>query len=483
MKCSLVPLLAVLSFSPLFLAAPVQAQDAPPPGVDPNAPPPPEDDQGSGDDQSASYQTFYDQLGNDGQWIQTDNYGYVFQPNVDQSNWAPYTDGHWVYTDEGWMWVSDEPWGWATYHYGRWALLDGIGWVWVPGYQWAPAWVSWRYGDGYCGWAPLPPEANYGGYGSYHFGADVDASFHIGADRYHFVRADQMGDPNVRTAFVSRSRNASLFRGTTNVTNINVGRNFGQHGNAAFSGVSVGGPPIAAINAHASHRVPTVQLTAASSPGISRVHGNSVAVFAPHVNAATATTAHPAAVSRNIGRANLSQGTAANSGAVTHHHQISPTAASSFTGEGTSANAAPQQQQFHSAAAQPQVHHQTAATGSAYAPTGSASPPVHHEAAQAQSFHATESAAPVQHHESAPAQVFHTSQSAPPVEHHESAPQQAFHESAPPQHFEQHQSAPPQVHAAAPPPIQHAAAPAPHPAPAPAPAPAAAAAPPQQKQH
>jgi hypothetical protein len=32
-----------------------------------------------------------------------------------------------------------------------------MGWLWVPGYQWAPAWVSWRYGGDAVGWAPLAP--------------------------------------------------------------------------------------------------------------------------------------------------------------------------------------------------------------------------------------------------------------------------------------------------------------------------------------
>ena len=139
--------------------------------------------------------------------MQTDNYGYVFQPNVSDPDWAPYTDGHWVYTDDGWTWVSDEPWGWATYHYGRWANIDGTGWVWVPGYRWAPAWVSWRYGGGYAGWAPLPPETFYGAeYGEpggyvgigFHFGGDVDVSFGIGAGCYNFVRVEDIGEPNYR---------------------------------------------------------------------------------------------------------------------------------------------------------------------------------------------------------------------------------------------------------------------------------------------
>src|ERR1700692_1388685 len=158
-------LLTVLAFS--FAPILVRAQDVPPP---------PED---QGGDQGASFQTFYDQLGDQGTWVQTDDYGYVFQPNVSDPNWAPYTDGHWAYTDEGWTWVSDESWGWATYHYGRWANIDGTGWVWVPGYQWAPAWVSWRYGGGYCGWAPLPPETFIGAeYGEP--GVAIGIGFHFG---------------------------------------------------------------------------------------------------------------------------------------------------------------------------------------------------------------------------------------------------------------------------------------------------------------
>ena len=135
----LLAVLTVLAFS--FAPTVLHAQDAPPPpDQGAQAPPdqgaPPPGDQG---DQGASFQTFYDNLGEQGNWVQTDDYGYVFQPNVSDPNWAPYTDGHWVYTDQGWAWVSDEPWGWATYHYGRWANIDGTGWVWVPGYRWAPA--------------------------------------------------------------------------------------------------------------------------------------------------------------------------------------------------------------------------------------------------------------------------------------------------------------------------------------------------------
>jgi hypothetical protein len=246
--------------------------------------------------------------------VQTDDYGYVFQPNVSDPDWAPYTDGHWVYTDVGWMWVSDEPWGWATYHYGRWANIDGFGWVWVPGYRWAPAWVSWRYGGGYCGWAPLPPGtflgAEYGGSGgwaSFHFGGDVDVSFGIGAGCYNFVRVGDMGEPNYRGHFINRSNNFVIINKTTNITNINITRNGGAAAN--FRGVAVGGPPINQVNAHSQQHIATVQLTAANQPGQSNVQGNSLAVYAPRMNPSSVHQARPATVSQTITHPTFNRGT------------------------------------------------------------------------------------------------------------------------------------------------------------------------------
>jgi hypothetical protein len=302
---ALSPFLAILTALSFALAPTLgRAQDAPPP---------PPDDQGDQSDQGASFQTFYDQLGSQGTWVQTDDYGYVFQPNVSDPDWAPYTDGHWVYTDEGWMWVSDEPWGWATYHYGRWANIDGFGWVWVPGYRWAPAWVSWRYGGGYCGWAPLPPGtfvgAEYGGPGgwdTFHFGGDVDLSFGIGAGFYTFLRVGDMGEPNYHGHYLNRNNNYVIINKTTNVTNINITNN---NGAAGFNGVTVGGPKISTVNAHARDRVPTVQLAAASQPGQSTLRGNSLGVYAPRMNPTSVRTAKPASVAQTLSHPTFNRGT------------------------------------------------------------------------------------------------------------------------------------------------------------------------------
>src|SRR6185436_11642385 len=103
---------------------------------------------------------FYTPLSPYGEWVVVGGYGRCWRPARVEVGWRPYTSGHWELTDAGWYWASDEPWGWATYHYGRWEMSAGYGWIWVPQTEWAPAWVSWRSGGGYVGWAPLPPRVS-----------------------------------------------------------------------------------------------------------------------------------------------------------------------------------------------------------------------------------------------------------------------------------------------------------------------------------
>jgi hypothetical protein len=179
-----------------------------------------------------SYDVFYDQLADDGQWYYDDTYGYVFQPDVavNTSDWHPYSDGHWDDTDRGWYWDSNERFGWATYHYGRWVLVDGEGWVWVPGNEWAPAWVSWRDSEEYCGWAPLPPEC-----GSVSVGISVggwcDSYWGVGPGWYSFIPWHAWHSPSYVGAFAPYSQNVTIINNTRNVTNIynnnNVVNNFG----------------------------------------------------------------------------------------------------------------------------------------------------------------------------------------------------------------------------------------------------------------
>ena len=87
-----------------------------------------------------------------------------------------------------------------------------------------------------------------------------------------------------------------MINNTRNVTNINVTNNY--YGGAAgnFRNVSTGGPSLADVNAHAHTHVQTVHLANANQAGRSTLQGNSLAVYAPHMNGASAHTARPAQV-------------------------------------------------------------------------------------------------------------------------------------------------------------------------------------------
>jgi hypothetical protein len=146
-----------------YPAQPPGSYPAQPPGGYPAGPPtavPGDEPYGVAVDDDAagavSAATFEEPLRAHGEWTEVGGYGRVWRPRV-PPGWRPYYYGRWEWTTEGWLWVSDEPFGWATYHYGRWTWGRGLGWIWVPGYQWAPAWVTWRYGGDAVGWAPLAP--------------------------------------------------------------------------------------------------------------------------------------------------------------------------------------------------------------------------------------------------------------------------------------------------------------------------------------
>jgi hypothetical protein len=127
-----------------------------------------------------------------GQWVQHPRWGEVWIPEQVPPDWQPYRLGHWAYTDEwGWYWDSEEDFGWVTYHYGRWVFDRGLGWIWIPGKEWGPAWVDWRQGDDFVGWAPLPPDEA------------IDEDYET-PDTYMFVRAGDLLAPRAYEVFLER---------------------------------------------------------------------------------------------------------------------------------------------------------------------------------------------------------------------------------------------------------------------------------------
>jgi hypothetical protein len=183
---------------------------------------------GQGDEGQAGTQYFHQRLSPYGRWETHANYGEVWRPRV-AAGWRPYTTGHWVYTDYGWTWAADESWGWAPFHYGRWYQDASLGWGWVPGNVWAPAWVDWRNGGGYVGWAALPPEAGFtAGVGVSFGGFDLNAA--LVPSYFCFVPERSMLEPRLGTFIVSPTRNAEILRGSSTLNGIAMvnGRVFNQ---------------------------------------------------------------------------------------------------------------------------------------------------------------------------------------------------------------------------------------------------------------
>lgn len=114
-------------------------------------------------------------LDNNGTWVNTPEYGYVWTPAVVFAGWVPYRFGHWAWIAPwGWTWIDDARWGYAPFHYGRWLQYHND-WCWVPGPRrvrpvYAPALVGW-FRDGAIGtavaprggvaWFPLGPREVY----------------------------------------------------------------------------------------------------------------------------------------------------------------------------------------------------------------------------------------------------------------------------------------------------------------------------------
>jgi hypothetical protein len=189
---------------------------------------------------------FYDSLAPYGDWINIGGHGPCWRPEVEEG-WSPYTDGYWAYTDVGWTWVSHEPFGSIVYHYGRWLITDR-GWCWVPGADWSPAWVSWRTGDDYIGWAPLPPEVPW--HPQRGISTWVDVHTEIGPGYYRFCDVRDFAAPVLTNVLLRPSRNAVIMVRTQNVTNITV-RN---------STVYCGGPRYGWVSENASGGVPLLRV-------------------------------------------------------------------------------------------------------------------------------------------------------------------------------------------------------------------------------
>ncbi|HYM93920.1 MAG TPA: DUF6600 domain-containing protein [Chitinophagaceae bacterium] len=217
---------------------------------------------------SISFQTFYDDLSPYGRWIDYPQYGYVWSFEGG-SDFRPYsTMGHWEWSDDyDWIWVSDYDWGWAPFHYGRWFFDPAYGWLWAPGYDWSPAWVAWRSGGDYYGWAPLNP------------GISINFSISNYAppvDYWCFAPRRYITSPRIYDYCLNSRQNFAIVNNTTIINNYNF---YGGRERNVF----VNGPGRFEVEGYTHERIRPVSFRESSRPGATQFRNNEIAMYRPNV--------------------------------------------------------------------------------------------------------------------------------------------------------------------------------------------------------
>jgi hypothetical protein len=236
--------------------------------------------------EDVSLQSFYDELSPYGTWIQDPQYGYVWRPDVDQEEFRPYySNGRWAMTEYGNTWVSNYDWGWAPFHYGRWIYNNYNQWVWIPDTVWGPAWVSWRSGGGYYGWAPLGPSISIGiniGRGGYRV-PDMCWNFIPYSNIYYNSYPRYYG-----------GRNRIYIQNTVIINNTYVRNNRTYYT----------GPRAEEVRRATNQNVTVYNVNRSSRPGASRIDNNTVNIYNPRPSrgASNANAAPRNAVQGNINR-------------------------------------------------------------------------------------------------------------------------------------------------------------------------------------
>lgn len=212
---------------------------------------------------SNDYTAFYNDLAPHGQWFRDPRYGMVWVPRVG-AGFVPYqTNGYWAMTQYGNTWMSSYSWGWAAFHYGRWTFDQMYGWIWLPGRTWGPAWVSWRQGGGYYGWAPLGP------------GMSISMSFgyNPGFNCWTFVPAGNIYHTGGYNTYMRNVNIYNVYNRTTVINNYNRqgGRNY------------VLGPSRGDVEGSARRPVRVYNLSDRSTRGAASVRGNNISLYRPDV--------------------------------------------------------------------------------------------------------------------------------------------------------------------------------------------------------
>jgi hypothetical protein len=211
---------------------------------------------------------FYDYLSPYGTWVYYSPHGYVWVPHRVSLTWRPYTYGRWAWTSFGWTWISYYEWGCIPFHYGRWSWSHRLGWFWVPGTIWSPAWVTWRWGHLYIGWAPLPPDVEFvAGFGIRSLPYELPSNYWV------FIEGRYFQYDYLDRYILPPERNSTVVRFTVSKANL-VARN---------RQVINQGVDLDHIRQVTRSEVSKYELEDVRRAGPSKISGNSIRVYRPAI--------------------------------------------------------------------------------------------------------------------------------------------------------------------------------------------------------
>ncbi len=215
---------------------------------------------------SFDFQLFYDDLSPYGDWIDNEEYGYVWLPDVSRG-FTPYrTNGHWIYTYAGWTWVSNYSWGWAPFHYGRWFYDPYYGWLWAPDNEWGPGWVTWRRSNDYYGWAPIGPGIS--------INIAYSNGYNLPYNQWMFVRSRDFGRTDINNYYINSSSYTTIINNTTVINNIQVDNSSSVRYNT--------GPDRSEVQIKTGNNYAPVALREKNSPGQS-LNKSELQIYRPRV--------------------------------------------------------------------------------------------------------------------------------------------------------------------------------------------------------
>ena len=189
----------------------------------------------------------------------------------------------------------------------RWTRVRDAGWLWVPGREWGPAWVSWRTGGDYVGWAPLPPRGRGDDDDNRPINGQVDVEFDIGPAYYNFVDVRYIGDTRLSDRIYAPEQNVTYISTTVNVTNITY----------TNSTVYNYGPDYNTVNRYSTRPIQRLTLqrdanadlsVAIRSKGVTTVQGDRLVIAAPLTLRKPTTPVAPKVVKQKIDKPNFERG-------------------------------------------------------------------------------------------------------------------------------------------------------------------------------